>query len=109
MSIALTTPAQKPRGFRSRTRLVFGAVPFCCTSTGSRTEFITASSIPCSVQNSGLGGLTLYASEHRQHRCYMCPVHPLCGQSHAMLVVAAASSQACEQYLPSVTVQLQGV
>src|SRR5579875_2141685 len=48
MSMARTTPAQKPRGFSRSTRLVFGEGPGSgCTSTGSRMEVVTLLSIPC--------------------------------------------------------------
>src|ERR1700733_1043558 len=46
MSMARTTPAQKPRGLRRRTRLVFVWLPDLSSVTCSRVDVVTPSSIP---------------------------------------------------------------
>src|SRR5882757_3522865 len=51
MSIARTTPAQKPRGLRRRTRLVFVSLPLWSIETRSRVVVVTSISIPPSTHD----------------------------------------------------------
>src|ERR1700741_4459342 len=54
MSMARTTPAQKPRGLRRRTRLFTDREPLTgSTVRGSRVVVVTLTSIPCQAREGG--------------------------------------------------------